>query len=340
MGDGDDTSEKEDRTVATEVPASLPTIREAIERWLGVQLPGLPPMPQTLKNLDKACGRLLLAGSSHLEENIRHKTRIAKVTNKAELDALFRSTEERIKFENKAEITRIAFEDLGKDPETDAADAPSDAPREIEDDWLNFFARAAEDKSSDELRQIFGRILSGEIKRPGSFSLRTLQFLSTLSKKDAEEIADFLSYAVLNAIAIRKEEKTNPTINERVLMEERGIITGATSTIGGLQRLVTLPPGAAYIPASRMGIMVTNNSGKTASFGLPAQVLTQVAIEIMKIAVLKATDLDYLREIGNLMATEMSKADKDGKSGRSTISILGVAGNQRFPIEQIAVPQL
>jgi hypothetical protein len=47
----------------------LPTIREAISNWLGVQLP-LIPMPQTLKNIDKAVAKLVLAGGENLEARI------------------------------------------------------------------------------------------------------------------------------------------------------------------------------------------------------------------------------------------------------------------------------
>ena len=32
----------------------LPTLKQVIEQYVGFQLPGLPPLPQTAKNLDKA----------------------------------------------------------------------------------------------------------------------------------------------------------------------------------------------------------------------------------------------------------------------------------------------
>ncbi|PZX59147.1 uncharacterized protein DUF2806 [Algoriphagus ratkowskyi] len=57
--------------------------------------------------------------------------------------------------------------------------------KEIDDDWLNEFENSAKLKSSNEMKMIFGKILSGEIKNPGSFSVRTIQLLSQLDNQAA-----------------------------------------------------------------------------------------------------------------------------------------------------------
>jgi hypothetical protein len=36
----------------------VPTLKEAIEQWLGVQLPAIP-LPQTVRNLDKAIAKVV-----------------------------------------------------------------------------------------------------------------------------------------------------------------------------------------------------------------------------------------------------------------------------------------
>ena len=43
---------------------------------------------------------------------------------------------------------------------------------EINDDWLNAFEVEARQKSTEEMQALFGKILAGEITRPGSFSSR------------------------------------------------------------------------------------------------------------------------------------------------------------------------
>jgi hypothetical protein len=70
-----------------------------------------------------------------------------------------------LKQSNREKIARLALEDFTAQTDTQAADAAT----EIDDDWLNVFVRLAEDKTSEELQQLFGRILAGEIRKPGSF---------------------------------------------------------------------------------------------------------------------------------------------------------------------------
>lgn len=56
----------------------------------------------------------------------------------------------------------------------------------VDEGWASRFFRLAEDISVDEMKALWGRILAGEIKTPGSFSLRTLELLKNLSKSEAE----------------------------------------------------------------------------------------------------------------------------------------------------------
>jgi len=71
--------------------------------------------------------------------------------------------------------------------DSDSSDAEADAScqPEISDDWLNGFREEAMIKSSEEMRLIFGKILAGEIVRPGSFSLRSIKIMGQLDAKSA-----------------------------------------------------------------------------------------------------------------------------------------------------------
>lgn len=77
---------------------------------------------------------------------------------------------------NREAVVAIAAEDLKNDPPTE------DAATEVNDDWLNNFSRLAEHRSDQEMQTYFGKILAGEIRRPGSFSVRTLQVMSVLDE--------------------------------------------------------------------------------------------------------------------------------------------------------------
>ena len=65
-------------------------------------------------------------------------------------------------------------------------------------DWINRFFTIVEDVSDVEMQQLWARILAGEIKRPKSYSLRTLELLRNLSQKEAEVITVTSGYLLDN----------------------------------------------------------------------------------------------------------------------------------------------
>lgn len=56
---------------------------------------------------------------------------------------------------------------------------------DISEDWLNEFENIARFKSSEDMKFVFGKILSGEIIKPGSFSMRTVKLISQLDNQAA-----------------------------------------------------------------------------------------------------------------------------------------------------------
>lgn len=67
-----------------------------------------------------------------------------------------------------------------KQPSADETTFP-----EISDDWLNAFEREACQKSTQDMQLLFGRILSGEICKPSSFSIKTIKLMSQLDSRTA-----------------------------------------------------------------------------------------------------------------------------------------------------------
>lgn len=67
--------------------------------------------------------------------------------------------------------------------------------KEVDPDWLYRWKEQAEKFSADDMQLLWGRVLAGEFKSPGSFNYRTLDVLSGLSKKDAEIFLTLCSLA-------------------------------------------------------------------------------------------------------------------------------------------------
>lgn len=67
-------------------------------------------------------------------------------------------------------------------------------------DWTTRFFDAVSDVSTDEMQILWGKILAGEVNKPGSFSFRTLEAVRNMSKKEAE-LFSFLATVITNAEA-------------------------------------------------------------------------------------------------------------------------------------------
>ena len=72
----------------------------------------------------------------------------------------------------------------------------SESTAEISDDWLNSFREQASTKTSQEMQILFGKILAGEICRPASFSIRTVQIMGQLDSGTANLFRKLCSLAI------------------------------------------------------------------------------------------------------------------------------------------------
>lgn len=70
------------------------------------------------------------------------------------------------------------------------------APDKIEDDWITNFFDKCRLISDSEMQSLWSRVLSGEANAPGSYSKRTVNFLSSLDKRDAEIFARLCTFKI------------------------------------------------------------------------------------------------------------------------------------------------
>jgi hypothetical protein len=72
----------------------------------------------------------------------------------------------------------------------------SESQNEISDDALNNFREQACSKTSQDMQMLFGKILAGEICRPASFSIRTVQIMGQLDTRTAGLFQKLCSLAI------------------------------------------------------------------------------------------------------------------------------------------------
>lgn len=188
-----------------------PSFLDYLETFLPFRIPRIP-LPQTAKNLDKAFARLIdgasidrvqRARATLAEEKARSSARIRLID--AGADAVVRHVREgALEFEqrainaaigeiacqqrNKERVIEIAARELQENPPQE------NATEEIDSDWLNMFSNFASQKSREDVQSLWGKLLAGEIRKPGSFSLGTLQRLSAISASDATFIHAFMQF--------------------------------------------------------------------------------------------------------------------------------------------------
>ncbi|MEQ8936872.1 MAG: DUF2806 domain-containing protein [Amphiplicatus sp.] len=88
------------------------------------------------------------------------------------------------------DVAKIAIEDISR------SNPDKEPEREIDQDWLNTFQAEAVQKSSEDMKLVFGRILSGEIKKPGSFSIAAVRTLGMMDQTSATLFRHFCSLVI------------------------------------------------------------------------------------------------------------------------------------------------
>ena len=86
--------------------------------------------------------------------------------------------------------------------EVQSADSPnqeadSGEGKVIDDDWLNNFETEARQKSTEEMQLRFGRILAGEIRQPGSYSIKAVKLFGEIDQNTAILFKKFCSVCVV-----------------------------------------------------------------------------------------------------------------------------------------------
>jgi len=123
---------------------------------------------------------------------------------------------------NRESIARKTFENL--------ADEPAAQTIKPDDDWLNVFERYAEDASSDRLQELWGRIFAGQLRRPKTFSLQTLRFVSEL---DEQVVTLFEKWSpfIVDYDTIPYPPKQGEEFSDLLQLEDCGLINGVAAQL-------------------------------------------------------------------------------------------------------------
>lgn len=183
--------------------------------------------------------------------------------------------------------------------EAELAQEVGDPPAEsIADDWLLRWRENAAAVNSDELQSLWGKVLAGEVKAPGQFSLRVLDFLRNLSQAEAKEL-ELLSRVTTGAVIIRCDpEIASLGITHGVLeaAEELGILTGTGAMGLNWQMTSQLPDRYQQIVNTNNRAIAIQASDPAKTVSLPCFQLTRLGRQVLQLAGGSVSDA-YLRAI-------------------------------------------
>jgi hypothetical protein len=189
------------------------------------------------------------------------------------------------KQENREEVMRAAMEELASEGPTPAEERLAEHPS-IDEDWLNSFSRYAELASSDRLRAVFGKVLAGEIRRPGAFSFFALDLLSKIGQREAALIARIAPFRFHECIPRTKRTAGVLDYGTQQRLGEIGVLT--TMSIGPMSatttfRMVGVHPSTGrpcnIVVSGRHVMIIEMDTPESVS--IDCSVLTSVGVELL-----------------------------------------------------------
>ena len=178
--------------------------------------------------------------------------------------------------------------------------------RSIDDDWIHTWRDYAGKVSNEDLQRLWGSVLAGEIKSPGYYSIRTLDFLRSLSKVEAEHISKLAAFVVKGSI-VRSDskylEEHGMSFNQLIELQELGVVSGVEA-VGLTKTFPTQLPGK-YIRALRSHkmVLIVEHEDPTRKLSIQVYLLTAIGVQVLGLGTF-APDVDYLREVGKAIVSQ------------------------------------
>ena len=185
--------------------------------------------------------------------------------------------------------------------EAELADKTDAVPAEsVDTDWLYRWRDAAGTVSSEELQQLWAKILAGEIVKPGSFSLRTMDVLRNFSKAHAELTSRAFRF-VYDGTAIAKIRsltdflaKEGLSFGDLLDLEAIGVIAGVQGQV--LNSFSSKVEGSFLVGVQygRSRAIIVRAENPERRLRLESYVLTPVGRELFKLGNFGVSE-EYLR---------------------------------------------
>jgi len=191
------------------------------------------------------------------------------------------------KQENREAVAIKTVEHLQEHPpEPQLDEGPSD-------DFMNTFEAVAERASSEKLRDLLARVLAGEIRKPSTFSLRTLHVLSVIDQPLATALQQARAWVIGLSIPFARPINEQPLYQVIFALQEAGLLE-----VGLEHRAQLTSSGQFLLPFLGTDIGLLLKGIATAEFVMPVAVLTTAGNQLMGLLP-ASTDVELYKELAH-----------------------------------------
>lgn len=197
--------------------------------------------------------------------------------------------QERIRQKNIDDVVDIAANQLKGEKEV-----PKD---KISVDWAIRFFNTIQDISDEEMKLIWGKLLAGEIKTPGSYSLRAIELLKNLSSEEAKLFTEASKLALKRAhdiVIIQSDNINNDyglTFDKILTLTDAGLLKPIIDTAIDLEPL----NGADGVVFTYGNYAIKANVKSEVE--IASYIYTTAGSQIYKLIDNPEVNLDYLKRV-------------------------------------------
>lgn len=197
----------------------------------------------------------------------------------------------------------------------------------VDSDWINSFFDSIANVSNEQMQIIWGRILAGEIKTPGCFSIRTLDTLRKMTQKEAmlfkkyapyilqcmgNKEKTFYDYFLLDNMLGEFQEMVFPEI---LILHEAGLIS-----LNGISITLFIEPNSTeYISGLSYDIEFKNTGDTNVAVSEEAFVLTESGKELYNVILSIGVEMPSEEYYDKCLEIISSKSFLDDKKWKSQV---------------------
>lgn len=194
------------------------------------------------------------------------------------------------------------IENIVSEAKTILQDEEEVAKEAVNEDWLMRFFNSIQDISNEDMQKLWAKVLAGEIKNPNSFTLRSLDTLSKITKQEATLFEELKPYIIKyrGTLAILNDDKINEKYNifygKIVEMSECGLIDSS-----GTMRLTMKVAQQYPFELIYDKKLLKSNNMEEKEIEIPIYKLTQAGKDILGV-IGEKYDENYFQDLTNYLA--------------------------------------